>query len=100
MLPALVRGERIERPFLGVTSSPHPLGGAEVQGVTPGGPAAAAGLRAGDVVVSVDGALVSDPDDLSRIVSGLEPGDEVEVEVRRDGGRRTFDIELGRRPGP
>jgi putative serine protease PepD len=99
VLPALVRGERIERPFLGVTSSPHPLGGAAVQGVTPGGPAASAGVRAGDVIVGVDGRTVRDPDDLSEIVSGLEPGDDVDVEVRRDGEERTFEAELGERPG-
>jgi putative serine protease PepD len=100
VLPALIRGERIERPFLGVTSSPYPLGGAEIQGVTPGGPAAGAGLHAGDVITRVNGAPISDPDDLSQIVSGLEPGDEVEVEVTRDGERQTFDVELGTRPGP
>jgi putative serine protease PepD len=100
VLPQLVRGERIERPFLGVTSSPHPLGGAAIQGVTPGGPAAGAGLNAGDVITRVNGAPISDPDDLSQIVSGLEPGDEVEVEVRRDGEEQTFDVELGTRPGP
>jgi putative serine protease PepD len=100
VLPALVRGERIERPFLGVTSSPSPLGGAEIQGVTPGGPAAGSGLRAGDVITRVNGAPISDPDDLSQIVSGLEPGDEVEVEVRRDGEEQTFEVELGTRPGP
>jgi putative serine protease PepD len=99
VLPELARGGRIERPFMGVTSAPHPSG-AEVQGVTPGGPADGAGLRAGDVITGVDGAPVSDPDDLSRLVSGLEPGDEVEVEVTRDGEERTYDIELGTRPGP
>jgi putative serine protease PepD len=100
VLPALVRGERIERPFLGVTSAPHPSGGAEIHGVTPGGPAAGAGLHAGDVITGVDGAPIRDPDDLSQAVSGLEPGDEVEIEVERDGQTRTFDVELGQRPGP
>jgi S1-C subfamily serine protease len=33
-------------------------------------------------------------------VSALAPGDEVEVEVTRDGERRTFEVELGTRPGP
>jgi putative serine protease PepD len=99
VLPALTRGERIERPFLGVTSAPHPAG-AEIQGVTPGSPAQAAGLQAGDVITGVDGAPVRDPDDVSQAVSGLEPGDEVEVEVNRDGERRSFDVELGTRPGP
>jgi S1-C subfamily serine protease len=100
VLPALVRGERIERPFLGVTSAPHPSGGAEIQGVTPGGPAAGAGLRAGDVIVGADSSPVRDPDDLSQAVSALEPGDEVQIEVERDGQRRSFDVELGERPGP
>jgi putative serine protease PepD len=99
VLPALTRGERIERPFLGVTSAPHPAG-AEIQGVTPGSPAQAAGLQAGDVITGVDGAPVRDPDDVSQAVSGLEPGDEVEVEVTRDGERHSFDVELGTRPGP
>jgi putative serine protease PepD len=99
VLPALARGERIERPFLGVTSAPHPAG-AEIQGVTPGSPAQAAGLQAGDVITGVDGDPVRDPDDVSAAVSGFEPGDEVQIEVSRDGERRTFDVELGTRPGP
>jgi putative serine protease PepD len=99
VLPELVRGERIRRPFLGVTSAPHPAG-AEIQGVTPGSPAAGAGLQAGDVITGVNGTVVTDPDDLSSVVSGLEPGNEVELEVTRDGEQRTFDVELGTRPGP
>jgi putative serine protease PepD len=99
VLPALSRGERIERPFLGVTSAPHPAG-AEIQGVTPGSPAQAAGLESGDVITGVDGSPVQDPDDVSQAVSGFEPGDEVEIEVSRDGVTRTFDVELGTRPGP
>jgi putative serine protease PepD len=99
VLPELTRGERIERPFLGVTSAPHPAG-AEIQGVTPGSPAEAAGLRAGDVITRVDGATVRDPDDLSQAVSGHQPGDEVQIEVNRDGDERSFDVELGTRPGP
>jgi len=99
VLPALSRGERIERPFLGLTSAPHPEG-AEIQGVTPGSPAQAAGLQAGDVITDVDGSPVRDPDDVSEVVGALEPGDEVEVEVSRDGERRSFEVELGTRPGP
>ncbi|MGH2844671.1 MAG: S1C family serine protease, partial [Thermoleophilaceae bacterium] len=99
VLPALSRGQRIERPFLGVTSAPDPSG-AEIQGVTPGSPAERAGLQAGDVIVGVDGSPVQDPDDVSRLVGALEPGDEVRVEVRRDGVRRAFEVELGTRPGP
>jgi putative serine protease PepD len=97
VLPALTRGERIERPYLGVTSAPHPLG-AEVQGVTPGSPAQSAGLEAGDVITGVDGRPVDEPGDVLDAIEGLEPGDEVEVEVSRDGDSRTFQVELGSRP--
>ena len=97
VLPRLSRGERIERPFLGVTTAPHPAGAA-IQGLTPGGPAQSAGLEAGDVITAVEGRPIRDPDDVSQAVSGLEPGDQVEVEVERDGQRRTVTVELGSRP--
>jgi len=97
VLPALTRGERIERPYLGVTSAPHPLG-AEVQGVTPGSPAQSAGLDAGDVITRVDGRPVDEPSDVLDAIEALEPGDGVEVEVSRDGDSRTFQVELGSRP--
>ena len=66
--------------------------------MTPGGPAQRAGLRAGDVVVSVDGREVSEPGDVSDALDGNEPGDSVEVEVERDGGRERLDVTLGTRP--
>jgi putative serine protease PepD len=97
VLPALSRGERIERPFLGVTTAPHQEG-AELQDVTAGSPAEQAGLEAGDVITSVDGRPVTDPSDVSDAVNRLEPGDRVVVEVLRDGLSRSFEIELGTRP--
>jgi putative serine protease PepD len=99
VLPRLSRGESIERPYLGVTTSLAP-GGAEIQAIQPGGPAAGADLRAGDVIVAIDGESVRDPDDVSEAVSEREPGDEIEVEVLRDGERRTIRVELAKRPGP
>ena len=80
-----------------MTSAPHP-DGAEVQGVSPGSPAQSAGLRTGDVITGVDGREVSDPEDVSAALDGLEPGDEIRVEVARDGERRTLTVELAARP--
>ena len=97
VLPALSRGEHIERPYLGVTSAPHP-DGAEIQGVTPGSPAQSAGLRTGDVITGVEGREVTEPGDVSAALDGLKPGDEVEVEVARDGARQTVTVELAARP--
>jgi putative serine protease PepD len=98
VLPALSRGERIKRPFLGVATAPH-RDGAVVVDVTPGSPAESAGLSAGDVITGIDGRPVRDPDDVADAIRGLEPGDEIEVETSRDGDERSFDVELEARPG-
>ena len=97
VLPALSRGETIKRPYLGVSTGPDPQG-AEIGEVTPGGPAADAGLRTGDVITGVDGRPVSEPSDVSEAIDGLQPGDTVQVEVSRDGERRTISVELAERP--
>jgi putative serine protease PepD len=97
VLPRLRRGERIVRPYLGVTTAPHPSG-VSVQAVIPGGPAERAGLRTGDVIAAIDGQSVDGPEDVSDAVAARRPGDEIEVQVRRDGERRTITVELDKRP--
>jgi S1-C subfamily serine protease len=97
VLPALSRGQRVERPYLGVTTAPH-REGAEVQEVTPDSPAESAGLIPGDVITGIDGRPVRDPDDVADAIKGLEPGDDIEVEADRDGEQRSFDVELQERP--
>jgi putative serine protease PepD len=97
VVPRLARGQTIERPYLGLTSAAGP-GGVAVAEVTPGGPAARAGVRAGDRVVSVDGRSVSEPSDVTEALDGRAPGDSVELEVERDGTREQIDITLGTRP--
>jgi S1-C subfamily serine protease len=57
--------------------------GALVADVWPGGPAAAAGLRQGDVIVSVDGRPVADASSVSYAVSTHRIGDDVRLGVRR-----------------
>jgi serine protease Do len=74
--------------------------GAYVIGTTPGGPADAAGIRSGDVIVSVNGQTVANTDDLGSILADLQPGDSVPVEVDRGGQQQTFDVTLDARPYP
>jgi putative serine protease PepD len=97
VVPRLSRGERIVRPYLGVTTAPAPQGAA-IQALLPGGPAEREGLRAGDVVVRIDGQPVDEPEDVSDAVAAHRPGDRIEVEVMRDGERRTITVELAKRP--
>jgi S1-C subfamily serine protease len=52
----------------------------------------------GDVIVAVNGEPLTETADLSDIISLLEPGDSVDLEVLRDGDRRSVEVELGDRP--
>jgi putative serine protease PepD len=97
VVPRLSRGEPIVRPYLGVRTAPAPRGAA-IQAVLPGGPAEREGLRAGDIIVGIGGQDVDEPEDVSDAVSAHRPGDEIEVEVMRDGERRSITIELDKRP--
>ncbi|MFN5779278.1 MAG: S1C family serine protease, partial [Novosphingobium sp.] len=94
----LVRGQAIERGYLGVQIVPvtedvaDSLGlsrnrGELVQTVQPGQAAAAAGLQPGDVVVKVDSQEVSPDNTLSFIVANTAPGKRIPIEVIRNGKR-------------
>jgi len=63
----------------------------------PEGPAAEAGIEAGDVIVSFDGVDVPNTRALVRQVGNTEVGKEVRVVVLRDGKTQTLKIALGRR---
>ncbi len=97
VIPRLARGETIRRPFLGVTTTPDSRGAGVVE-VAAGGPAADAGVRTGDVITSVDGRSVSEPEDVSEAIAGKKPGERVEIELVRDGEPRTITVTLSARP--
>ena len=69
--------------------------GALVASVTPDGPAAAAGLENGDVIVLFDGEPIDDMRELPRVVADTDVGKAVEVVVIRRGEQMEFSIELG-----
>jgi putative serine protease PepD len=98
VVPQLKDDGRIDRAFLGVSSSEAaPRDGALVQEVN-GEPAQQAGLRPGDVILSFDGRTIASPSDLGEAVLTRKPGDTVEVVVQRDGNRETLKVTLGTRP--
>ena len=68
------------------------------QDVAAGSPAASAGLRKGDVISGVDGRPVTQPQDVSEAINALKPGDEMRLEVSRDGEQRIVTVELGGAP--
>ena len=60
-------------------------------------PAARAGLKPGDIISKVDGRRIETPAGLSRSVAGLNPGTKVELDIIRNGERRTITVDLGER---
>jgi serine protease Do len=109
VLPQLRARGRVSRGYIGVQlrevdadlqrslnlSVAH---GAFVQDVTGGSPADRAGIRAYDVVLSFDGANVSNDDDLIRQISGKTPGSAAPVRLLRDGREITITVKLSERP--
>lgn len=70
--------------------------GALIAEVTPKGPAATAGIKAGDVIIRFNGQSVPEMSDLPRIVAETAVGKEVDVVVWRDGKEKNFRVILGR----
>jgi serine protease Do len=73
--------------------------GALINEVTPAGPAAAAGLRSQDTILSVNGTVISDSRDLARKVAEFTPDTAVDVKVLRGGKEESIKVKLGKFPG-
>ncbi|MFM5954351.1 MAG: Do family serine endopeptidase [Novosphingobium sp.] len=105
----LKSGQAIERGFLGVQIQPitdeiaDSLGlphdrGELVRGIQPNMPAAAAGLKTGDIVLKVNGQEVTPDRTLSAIVSDTAPGTRIPVDVLRGGKPMTLYATVAKRP--
>jgi serine protease Do len=73
-------------------------GGALVEDVTDGSPAAHAGLRPYDVITAVDGRAVDSDDQTIRVVSRGMPGQTTRIEFLRDGRLQSVVLKLAERP--
>ena len=77
----------------GVKVSPQAVDGTEP--VTPGGAAEAAGIVAGDVIVAIDGILVTEPDELIVSIRSKAPGQTIVLTLRTPSGDRDVPVVLG-----
>jgi Do/DeqQ family serine protease len=75
-------------------------GGAVVSQVFPDSPAQAVGLEPGDVIVSLDGRPLRDSSELRNRIGLMDPGDNIRIEVLREGSKFTVETALGERPAP
>jgi len=100
---ALMHDGRVRRAFLGVVGGTRPLRpilaerlgrrrGLEVVQLLEGSPASAAGVRAGDVIVELDGRPIEGVGDLQRVMIGEMVGRRVPVGLERDGAIVQLDV--------
>jgi putative serine protease PepD len=90
---------RSNRAYLGVVLVTLPSGGALVVTVTNDGPAAKAGVVAGDTIEAIDGRGVQTIDDVATLLADLAPGQNVRVRLRTPHSRHlTVVVTLGQYP--
>jgi S1-C subfamily serine protease len=88
------------RAYLGIVAATMIIGGVVVQNVAPGGPAARAGIKPGDVIVSVAGRPTPTTDVLSSVLATLRPGQTVPVQIAAPSGQvSVIQVTLGSQPG-
>jgi S1-C subfamily serine protease len=110
VLPALLRDGRVRRGYLGVAGQNvpllrrvtrfHRLGQASavlVVSLEPDGPAVAAGIRDGDLIVSLDDQVVGGLDDLHRLLTESKIGTKVRLGVLRGADRRDIEVPVKER---
>ena len=85
------------KPAIGVrgSSDTESENSCKLSGVEPKGPADKAGIRAGDIILKFDGQPVRHFDDLKAAVDSVTPGEQVTVELQRDGKRLTLRLIVG-----
>jgi S1-C subfamily serine protease len=111
IIPELMRDGRVARGWLGIAGQTQGLARALVRRlelateagvlavqVTPGAPAERAGLRPGDVILSLGGHATPSVDAAHGILSRETIGKRLQMEVLRDGGKQSLELKVEARP--
>jgi putative serine protease PepD len=99
-LADLEAGRSVSHAYLGVSTggAGTSTAGALVQSVSSGGPAADAGLRAGDIVTALGTTTIKGSNDLVAAIATHKPGEHVTVSVRRGSQTTKLTVTLGTQP--
>lgn len=111
ILEDLIAFGKVRRPYLGIelaTVTPAlarqyrlPVDrGVYVVRAVRGGPAARAGMEAGDIIVKIESDEIRSVADLRKSLSKLKIGQKVKIQVARGSSQRSFDVTLGEMPAP
>jgi putative serine protease PepD len=103
---AIIAGHPLQHAYVGVSLNPTTSGGAQIangtssscQAVSPGSPAAVAGLQPGDTVTAINGRAVSSTEQFIATIDTYRPGQVVTLTVKRGGQILHPNLTLGTRP--
>jgi len=106
VMESIIRDGRVTRGYLGAmiqdlnedlaqSFSYESTDGALINDVLKNGPAEKAGLRAGDIVIKLNGKPIDNANQLRNTVAATPPGKQVRLEVFRSGGKKTVTVEVG-----
>ena len=73
--------------------------GVLVAGVQRGSPADRAGIKPGDIVLTIDGKPVHDPDSMRNLIVALAPGKQAALRLKRGQNNLDLQVNVGKRPG-
>jgi Do/DeqQ family serine protease len=107
----LITYGEVQRGFLGVSILPidaqaaqelglEEIGGVYITEARRGGAAYQGGVRGGDVVLAIDGQRVNAPNELQSLIARRRPGEQLSLQVWRDGQRRMLNVVLMGRDAP
>jgi Do/DeqQ family serine protease len=111
VLEQIIKSGAVTRGWIGVEMQPitpalaesfklGTLDGAIINGVLNGGPADKAGAKPGDVLVSIDGKAIADPQGVLNAVTSIAPGSAAKLKLKRKGQDLEIEVMVGRRPKP
>ena len=83
--------------FLGLATEARPEGGLKVTKVGKKPPAEKAGIKEGDVILKLNGTPLAKREDLQNLLKEMAAGDEIALELERDGKPETLTLNLGER---
>ncbi|MGZ3838918.1 MAG: PDZ domain-containing protein [Flavisolibacter sp.] len=86
------------RAMLGVNTTTQDKGAA-IESVTKGSAAEKGGLKKDDIITAIDDKRIETADEVTEVIHGHKPGDEVEIKYLRDGKEQKTKVELGKWKG-
>jgi putative serine protease PepD len=94
----LIAGGKVQHAYLGIRVADSSASGAQITSVVSGSPADKGGLKAGDLITSIDGNAITNADDLTAQVAAHKPSETITVTVTRNGASKDIKVTLGVRP--